>query len=196
MELSWIIVLLFEKRGGPGWQVLLGRKDSLKASFDGANKYIPSPNSSLETLIANFHEQGLDVYDLVALSGQLLILLHGRYYWRLNTTLVRVFSIFVHFGHCSFKGFNLIHVSLNLVQFDFSTVTMFILVLVLFKRDYFNIYLKVFFNMNFWKKKIKGPNRSFLKIWGQNGHFENIWTKMNQNLKDENQNIIFFVLFN
>ncbi|XP_022952813.1 peroxidase 20 isoform X2 [Cucurbita moschata] len=58
-----------EMRGGPGWQVLLGRKDSLKASFDGANKYIPSPNSSLETLIANFHEQGLDVYDLVALSG-------------------------------------------------------------------------------------------------------------------------------
>ncbi|XP_022952812.1 peroxidase 20 isoform X1 [Cucurbita moschata] len=58
-----------ELRGGPGWQVLLGRKDSLKASFDGANKYIPSPNSSLETLIANFHEQGLDVYDLVALSG-------------------------------------------------------------------------------------------------------------------------------
>ncbi|KAG7011525.1 Peroxidase 20 [Cucurbita argyrosperma subsp. argyrosperma] len=56
------------KRGGPGWQVLLGRKDSLKASFDGANKYIPSPNSSLDTLIANFHEQGLDVYDLVALS--------------------------------------------------------------------------------------------------------------------------------
>ncbi|XP_022157568.1 peroxidase 20 isoform X1 [Momordica charantia] len=56
-------------RGGPGWEVLLGRKDSLKASFDGANKYIPSPNASLETLIANFQQQGLDVGDLVALSG-------------------------------------------------------------------------------------------------------------------------------
>ncbi|XP_038877821.1 peroxidase 20 [Benincasa hispida] len=56
-------------RGGPEWPVLLGRKDSLKASFDGANKYIPSPNSSLETLIANFQQQGLNVGDLVALSG-------------------------------------------------------------------------------------------------------------------------------
>ncbi|OMO93129.1 Plant peroxidase [Corchorus olitorius] len=56
-------------RGGPSWEVLLGRKDSLKASFDGANQFIPAPNSSLETLIANFNEQGLDIEDLVALSG-------------------------------------------------------------------------------------------------------------------------------
>ncbi|KAL0553008.1 hypothetical protein IC582_006890 [Cucumis melo] len=56
-------------RGGPEWAVLLGRKDSLKASFDGANKYIPSPNSSLETLIANFQQQGLNVQDLIVLSG-------------------------------------------------------------------------------------------------------------------------------
>ncbi|GMJ00267.1 hypothetical protein like AT2G35380 [Hibiscus trionum] len=56
-------------RGGPSWKVWLGRKDSLKASFDGANQFIPAPNSSLETLIANFNQQGLDVEDLVALSG-------------------------------------------------------------------------------------------------------------------------------
>ncbi|KAK9266921.1 hypothetical protein L1049_027180 [Liquidambar formosana] len=56
-------------RGGPTWEVLLGRRDSLKASFDGANHFIPAPNSSLETLIANFDHQGLDVEDLVALSG-------------------------------------------------------------------------------------------------------------------------------
>ncbi|KAE8657269.1 Peroxidase 20 [Hibiscus syriacus] len=55
-------------RGGPSWEVWLGRKDSLKASFDGANQFIPTPNSSLETLIANFNQQGLDVEDLVALS--------------------------------------------------------------------------------------------------------------------------------
>lgn len=47
----------------------LGRKDSLKASFEGANQFIPSPNSSLQTLIANFNQQGLDIGDLVALSG-------------------------------------------------------------------------------------------------------------------------------
>lgn len=56
-------------RGGPGWEVYLGRKDSLTASFDGANQFIPAPNSSLETLIANFKQQGLDIGDLVALSG-------------------------------------------------------------------------------------------------------------------------------
>lgn len=56
-------------RGGPGWEVYLGRKDSLKASFDGANQFIPAPNSSLETLIANFKQHGLDIRDLVALSG-------------------------------------------------------------------------------------------------------------------------------
>ncbi|XP_048319689.2 peroxidase 20 [Ziziphus jujuba] len=56
-------------RGGPRWEVLLGRRDSLEASFDGANQFIPAPNSSLETLIYIFKEQGLDVQDLVALSG-------------------------------------------------------------------------------------------------------------------------------
>ncbi|KAJ4826785.1 Peroxidase 20 [Turnera subulata] len=56
-------------RGGPSWKVPLGRKDSLKASFDGANQFIPAPNSSLETLIANFKQQGLSIGDLVALSG-------------------------------------------------------------------------------------------------------------------------------
>lgn len=58
-----------EQRGGPKWNVLLGRKDSLEASFNGANQYIPAPDSSLEVLIANFKEQGLDVVDLVTLSG-------------------------------------------------------------------------------------------------------------------------------
>lgn len=56
-------------RGGPTWEVLLGRRDSLTASIDGANKFIPTPNSSLDTLIANFNQQGLDIKDLVALSG-------------------------------------------------------------------------------------------------------------------------------
>ncbi|CAM9001836.1 unnamed protein product [Rhodiola kirilowii] len=56
-------------RGGPWWDVWLGRRDSLKASFDGANKFIPSPNSSLEALVSNFAQQGLNVVDLVALSG-------------------------------------------------------------------------------------------------------------------------------
>ncbi|KAE8657264.1 Peroxidase 20 [Hibiscus syriacus] len=36
---------------------------------DSVTLFIPTPNSSLETLIANFNQQGLDVEDLVALSG-------------------------------------------------------------------------------------------------------------------------------
>ncbi|XP_058778131.1 peroxidase 20 [Vicia villosa] len=58
-----------ELRGGLRWEVWLGRKDSLESSFSGANLFIPAPNSSLETLINNFKQQGLDVEDLVVLSG-------------------------------------------------------------------------------------------------------------------------------
>ncbi|TKY70730.1 Peroxidase 20 [Spatholobus suberectus] len=58
-----------ELRGGPRWEVLLGRKDSLESSFSGANLVIPAPNSSLEVLIDNFKQQGLDIEDLVVLSG-------------------------------------------------------------------------------------------------------------------------------
>ncbi|KAI9089201.1 hypothetical protein K1719_029480 [Acacia pycnantha] len=56
-------------RGGPTWMVFLGRKDSVESSINGANQFIPAPNSSLETLIDKFKTQGLDIYDLVALSG-------------------------------------------------------------------------------------------------------------------------------
>ncbi|XP_020524801.1 peroxidase 20 isoform X1 [Amborella trichopoda] len=56
-------------RGGPNWDVYLGRRDSLTASFSGANKFIPLPNSTLQTLITNFQAQGLDPLDLVTLSG-------------------------------------------------------------------------------------------------------------------------------
>ncbi|CAL0331737.1 unnamed protein product [Lupinus luteus] len=58
-----------ELRGGPGWDVWLGRKDSLKSSFSGANQFIPAPNSSLEVLIDNFKQHGLEREDMVALSG-------------------------------------------------------------------------------------------------------------------------------
>ncbi|KAJ6797327.1 peroxidase 20 [Iris pallida] len=56
-------------RGGPSWEVYMGRRDSLKASLTLANQMIPVPNSTLDMLIANFQAQGLDIEDLVALSG-------------------------------------------------------------------------------------------------------------------------------
>ncbi|KAK4801833.1 hypothetical protein SAY86_000036 [Trapa natans] len=55
--------------GGPWWEVLLGRKDSKQAFLGVANSDIPGPGMDLPTLINSFAKQGLDVKDLVALSG-------------------------------------------------------------------------------------------------------------------------------
>ncbi|CAL9084897.1 unnamed protein product, partial [Musa textilis] len=55
--------------GGPYWEVPLGRRDSLGASIQGSNNHIPAPNNTLQTIITKFKLQGLDLVDLVALSG-------------------------------------------------------------------------------------------------------------------------------
>lgn len=55
--------------GGPGWDVLMGRRDSLGASRDAANDNIPAPNSTVEILVAKFQNAGLTLSDMVALSG-------------------------------------------------------------------------------------------------------------------------------
>ncbi|XP_072961489.1 peroxidase 72-like [Typha angustifolia] len=55
--------------GGPYWEVPLGRRDSLGASISGSNNNIPAPNNTLPTIITKFKLKGLDLVDLVALSG-------------------------------------------------------------------------------------------------------------------------------
>ncbi|XP_039124152.1 peroxidase 72-like [Dioscorea cayenensis subsp. rotundata] len=55
--------------GGPSWEVPLGRRDSLGASISGSNHNIPAPNDTLPTIITKFKLKGLDLVDLVALSG-------------------------------------------------------------------------------------------------------------------------------
>ncbi|EEC82682.1 hypothetical protein OsI_27327 [Oryza sativa Indica Group] len=55
--------------GGPSWTVLLGRRDSTTANESQANTDLPAPSSSLAELIGNFSRKGLDVTDMVALSG-------------------------------------------------------------------------------------------------------------------------------
>ncbi|PIN21696.1 Peroxidase [Handroanthus impetiginosus] len=55
--------------GGPHWEVPLGRRDSRTASLRISNTNIPAPNSTIQTLITKFKQQGLDEEDLVALSG-------------------------------------------------------------------------------------------------------------------------------
>nr|GLL26996.1 lignin-forming anionic peroxidase-like [Ipomoea trifida] len=55
--------------GGPTWEVKLGRRDSTTASKDAANNNLPSPFMDLSNLTENFKNQGLNIKDLVALSG-------------------------------------------------------------------------------------------------------------------------------
>ena len=58
--------------GGPYWDVPLGRRDSLGASIQGSNNDIPAPNNTLPTIITKFKRQGLNVVDVVALSGDIM----------------------------------------------------------------------------------------------------------------------------
>ncbi|RDY08020.1 Peroxidase 72 [Mucuna pruriens] len=55
--------------GGPSWEVPLGRRDSRDASISGSNNNIPAPNNTFQTILTKFKLQGLDLVDLVALSG-------------------------------------------------------------------------------------------------------------------------------
>ncbi|KAM7251798.1 hypothetical protein ACFE04_023681 [Oxalis oulophora] len=55
--------------GGLSWEVPLGRKDALGASLSGSNYNIPAPNNTFQTIFTKFKLKGLDLVDLVALSG-------------------------------------------------------------------------------------------------------------------------------
>ncbi|KAK6128964.1 hypothetical protein DH2020_037290 [Rehmannia glutinosa] len=55
--------------GGPFWPVPLGRHDGLTANETAANTDLPSPFEPLENITAKFISKGLDVKDMVVLSG-------------------------------------------------------------------------------------------------------------------------------
>ncbi|OVA10804.1 Plant peroxidase [Macleaya cordata] len=55
--------------GGPYWRVPLGRRDGKTASQKAANEQIPSPFEPLENITAKFTSKGLDLKDVVVLSG-------------------------------------------------------------------------------------------------------------------------------
>ncbi|XP_022679108.1 peroxidase 15 [Setaria italica] len=57
-----------ELAGGPYWRVMLGRRDSKAADFDGAQN-LPDPKESLKDLKKKFADVGLDDTDFVALQG-------------------------------------------------------------------------------------------------------------------------------
>lgn len=51
------------------WPVPLGRLDGLTASEKSANEQLPSPFEPLENITAKFATKGLDMRDMVVLSG-------------------------------------------------------------------------------------------------------------------------------
>ncbi|KAI5434931.1 cationic peroxidase 1 [Lathyrus oleraceus] len=51
------------------YQVLLGRRDARNASWDAANANLPPPFFNFSQLITNFNSHGLNLKDLVVLSG-------------------------------------------------------------------------------------------------------------------------------
>ncbi|EFJ13468.1 hypothetical protein SELMODRAFT_122262 [Selaginella moellendorffii] len=53
----------------PGWNLALGRRDGTVSRADSALREIPSPRSGLDELLKNFHSKGLNLLDLVTLSG-------------------------------------------------------------------------------------------------------------------------------
>lgn len=55
--------------GGNTWKVLLGRRDGLVANQTGANNGLPFPTDSLDTIIQKFANVGLNLTDVVSLSG-------------------------------------------------------------------------------------------------------------------------------
>lgn len=58
----------FAQSGGPNWPIPLGRRDGITASEAAANQ-LPSPFEPLENITAKFVSNGLDVKDVVVLSG-------------------------------------------------------------------------------------------------------------------------------
>ncbi|KAF8405086.1 hypothetical protein HHK36_009983 [Tetracentron sinense] len=55
--------------GGPFWPIPLGRRDGTTASERAANEQLPSPIEPLENITAKFTSKGLDMKDVVVLSG-------------------------------------------------------------------------------------------------------------------------------
>jgi len=81
----WMTILL--QSGGKSWRVLLGRRDGLVANQTGANAKLPSPFEDVDTIINKFAAVGLNIIDVVALSGNASHI-HGRHD-ALWSTLIR-----------------------------------------------------------------------------------------------------------
>lgn len=57
-------------QGGPWWRVPTGRRDGKISNLAEASNNIPGPTSNFTTLQQRFANQGLNLKDLVLLSGK------------------------------------------------------------------------------------------------------------------------------
>lgn len=55
--------------GGPSWKVLLGRRDGLVSNQSGANSKLPAPFETVGNITLKFQAVGLNLTDVVSLSG-------------------------------------------------------------------------------------------------------------------------------
>lgn len=55
--------------GGPYYEVLLGRRDSIMANYTAANTVLPAPTFNVSALSTKFAAVGLSEVDMVTLSG-------------------------------------------------------------------------------------------------------------------------------
>ncbi|KAA3470963.1 peroxidase 59 [Gossypium australe] len=68
--------------GGPTWRVLLGRRDGLVSNGTLANAALPSPFEALDAIIQKFVDVGLNITDVVSLSGNPLLRGNQLPYWK------------------------------------------------------------------------------------------------------------------
>ncbi|KAJ6345885.1 hypothetical protein OIU78_008533 [Salix suchowensis] len=66
---SKIFIHFLIQSGGPYYPLSFGRKDGFTASEKAANEQLPSPIEPLENITAKFTSKGLDMKDVVVLSG-------------------------------------------------------------------------------------------------------------------------------
>lgn len=62
----------FSFQGGPTWKVPTGRRDGTVSIKQEALQNIPGPDFNFSRLITSFEKKGLDLNDLVWLSGIVL----------------------------------------------------------------------------------------------------------------------------
>lgn len=79
IDLNYLLVLCpVLPQGGPFWKVPTGRRDGTISNSSEALNDIPAPTSNFTTLQTLFANNGLDLTDLVLLSGKLNVIISSH----------------------------------------------------------------------------------------------------------------------